>query len=157
MEQTTSYLTFKLAGERYAVTLGSLREIIGGIDVVPVPCAPADVTGVVNFRGQIVSIVDFYKRFGLHIENHSQESSTLVLQHGQQLLGLQVDQVEAVVQIDDSQIEPPPAFSQHALLSLTESVARMERQFLVILSTEKIFSIEERNEADGDKFSPSVA
>lgn len=157
MEQSKSYLTFRIAGEQYAVTLNSLREIIGGIDVVPVPYAPSAVTGVVNFRGHIVSIVDLCKRFGLSPETHQEEGSTLVLQHGEQLIGLQVDQVEAVVQIEDGQLEPPRRFSQHALLNLTESVARMERQFLVILSTEKIFSFEERSEAVGERFSPSVA
>lgn len=157
MEQTRSYLTFRLAGEQYAVTLSSLREIIGGVDIVPVPYAPSDVKGVVNFRGHIVSIIDLCKRFRLAQENNNDECSTLVLEHEELLIGLQVEQVDGVVQIEDSQLEPPPTFSQHALLSVTESMARMERQFLVILSTEKIFSFEERHELNGGRFSPSVA
>lgn len=157
MNQQTSYLTFGLAGERYAVALSSLREIIGGVDVVPVPYAPADIRGIVNFRGQIVSILDLCRRFGLPATESKDETSTLVLQLKEQLIGLEVDHVESVIQVEDAQLEPPPTFSHHALLSLTESVARLERQFLVILSTEKIFSFEEMKRAEEERIPTSVS
>lgn len=157
MEQKKSYLTFRLAGEQYAVTLSSLREIIGGTDVVAVPNAPLDIIGVVNFRGHIVSIFDISQKLKLPPNDGTEENSIIVLQHGHELIGLQVSLVDAVVEIEQGLLEPPPTFSQHPLLSLTESVVRIERQFLVILSTEKLFSFDERNGAVGERFSPSVA
>lgn len=157
MTQLNSYLTFSLAGELYGVPLVRLREIIGGVEVVPVPYAPSDITGVVNFRGTILSVINLCQRFGLHSDFNSDENSTLVLETGDTLIGLQVDRVDSVVQIDDDQLEPPPPFSHHAMLAVTESVARLERQFIVILSTEKLFSYEERSVSDAGSFPVAVA
>jgi purine-binding chemotaxis protein CheW len=60
-----SWLGFVLAGQRYAVSLACVREVIRCGDVTPVPGAPFEVLGIVNLRGQIVAVLDGRRRFGL--------------------------------------------------------------------------------------------
>ena len=58
-----AWLGFSLKGQRYAVSLASVREVIRPGGITPVPGAPEDVLGIVNLRGQIVPVLDGRRRF----------------------------------------------------------------------------------------------
>ncbi|MEN9530066.1 MAG: hypothetical protein RI932_1939 [Pseudomonadota bacterium] len=137
------FLVFSVAGEQYAIALKGLKEIMPQQEITRVPFTPDDLMGVLNLRGQVVSVVDLRIRFGLPAGAKSAEMSIMILEHQKDLVGLCVDSVDFVVNLEPEKLEPSPNFSNSSLNRYTRAVARIDRQLIVILSSEKLFSFEE--------------
>jgi purine-binding chemotaxis protein CheW len=107
----SAWLGFVLAGQRYAVTLQAVREVIRGGDVTPVPGAPRDVLGVVNLRGQIVAVLDGRRRFGLDdaAEGEFADSGRIiVLENDGGVVGMRIDAIGDMLQLDVADVALPP-------------------------------------------------
>ncbi len=107
----SAWLAFVLAGQRYAITLHAVREVIRGGDVTPVPGAPRDVLGIVNLRGQIVAVLDGRRRFGLGdaAEGEFAESGRIiVLENEGGVVGMRIDAIGDMLQLDAADIALPP-------------------------------------------------
>jgi purine-binding chemotaxis protein CheW len=107
----SAWLGFVLDGQRYAVTLSCVREVIRCGDVTPVPGAPAEVLGIVNLRGQIVAVLDGRNRLGLPAAAESEfvESGRIVvLENDGGVVGMRIDAIGDMLQLDASEIAAPP-------------------------------------------------
>lgn len=153
---TDKYISFTLAGERYALAFACVREILPAGESTPVPMAPDDVLGVINLRNTVVSIVDLRTRFALPNSSTGSESSILILENNGALLGIAVDTVDAAVSISSEQLSPPPEHSSGRMMRYAEWVARNDRQLIVILSSEKLFSFEDKKAAAAKRSSASA-
>ena len=143
MQLNDRFLAFTVAGEQYAVALTSLREVIGKPEITGVPFTPNYMRGILNLRGQVISVIDLRSRFGLPPADSAAEMSTLILESNGDLLGVCVDSVDFVLHLQPDQLESPPALSNNALSKFADAVARIDRQFIVVLGSEKLFSFEE--------------
>ena len=109
------HLTFILGHECYGVPVLKVREIIRLCDITPVPQMPDYIKGVLNLRGKIIPVADLRLKFKLgHIEN-TKLTCIVVVQviladNSATPIGLIVDAVEEVVNLNDSDIEPAPDF-----------------------------------------------
>lgn len=101
------YLTFFLDSEEYGIEILKVREIIGIMAVTAVPRMPAHVKGVINLRGQVIPVIDLRLKFGLAPEEYTEQTCVVVVDVGT-LVGVIVDTVQEVLDIDASQIDPPP-------------------------------------------------
>src|ERR1041385_6556931 len=95
-------LTFALRNERYAVNVMSVRKIIRPMDISPVPCAPAEVLGVINWRGKIVPVVDLRIKFGFGAVDPADRPCIVIVERSYRpgalnLPGLLVDEVHEVI------------------------------------------------------------
>ena len=109
------FLTFSLAGEHYGLAVLNIREIIKLVTITPVPQMPAHIKGVVNLRGKIIPVVDLRVKFGMAGAAHTDRTCIIVVQvaaAGQvtNALGLVVDSVEEVLNLNASDIENTPDF-----------------------------------------------
>jgi len=86
-----------------------VREISGLRPVTPVYHAPPHVRGVVNLRGQIMTVIDLGVRFGIGPVPTDRKTRILVVPAGDEDVGLIVDSVEDVMNADPSDLEPPPS------------------------------------------------
>ena len=103
------WLGFVLEGQHYAVPLPAVREVIRLGDVTPVPGAPDEVMGVVNLRGQIVSVLDGRRRFGLvAIDTGHDDERIMVIEHGEETIGMRIDAVGDMLVADPADIAAPP-------------------------------------------------
>lgn len=105
------WLEFGLKGQRYAVSLAAVREVIRPGDITPVPGAPTDVLGIVNLRGQIVPVLDGRRRFGLDGEVAADEQDAqrvIVFDAEATTVGLRIDTIGEMLQFDPSEVSPPP-------------------------------------------------
>lgn len=143
MQLNNRFLAFTVAGEQYAVALSSLREVVGKSEITGVPFTPNYMRGILNLRGQVISVIDLRSRFGLPAAESRAEMSTLILESNADLLGVCVDSVDFVLHLQPDQLESPPALSNNALSKFADAVARVDRQFIVVLGSEKLFSFEE--------------
>lgn len=108
------YLTFALGGEGYGIAIGSVREIIGVMEITRLPQTPLYLNGVINLRGKVIPVVDLRLKLGMEQVNHTRETCVIVVDIGEAGTGLIVDTVAEVVDITSEQIDPPPAFGQGA-------------------------------------------
>ncbi|MEO6708287.1 MAG: chemotaxis protein CheW, partial [Planctomycetota bacterium] len=68
MNSSTQYCSFRLGADEYALDVADVQEVLRGLECSPVPLAPASVIGLMNLRGQIVTVVDLAKLLGLGLE-----------------------------------------------------------------------------------------
>lgn len=106
-----AWLGFSLKGQRYAVSLASVREVIRPGDITPVPGAPEDVLGIVNLRGQIVPVLDGRRRFGLDGQVAKEEEDAqrvIVFDESGTVVGMRIDVIGDMIELDASDVSPPP-------------------------------------------------
>jgi purine-binding chemotaxis protein CheW len=105
-------MTFQLAGEDYGLEIVKVREIIGLLDITPIPRAPKFIRGVINLRGRVIPVVDLRVKFGMDATATTDQTVVIVLQvtlDGRTLtMGVLVDRVLEVLNIEAAAIEPPP-------------------------------------------------
>ncbi|MBN8466688.1 chemotaxis protein CheW [Corallococcus exiguus] len=143
----SSYLSFMLAGEEYAVGLLRVREIIEHRPVTRVPGMPAAVQGVINLRGSVVPVVDLAVKFGLPPRPITRWSCFVIVEvslDGQQtVLGLLTDTVREVLELGPADIEPPPAFGTRVRLEFLRGMGRHNETFILLLDLDRLLSLEE--------------
>ncbi|MEM8873001.1 MAG: chemotaxis protein CheW [Planctomycetota bacterium] len=109
------YLTFALADEGYGIEIMKVREIIGVMEITRVPRTPPHVVGVVNLRGQVISVVDLRSKFDMPTAERSDETCIIVAETtrgGRKIsTGLIVDRVSEVLDIAEAQIDDAPQFA----------------------------------------------
>lgn len=114
-EKIKSYLTFIANGLTYGVDTMNVVEIITDYSVRPLPMVPDYIKGIINLRGQIIPIIDFRLRVG---GMGSPEShSTVILQILSTTIGMMVDSVSQVLDIDLSGASPIPVENRQELTS----------------------------------------
>ena len=112
--QPGKYLTFSLAAEEYGVPVLKVREIIKMMDITAVPQVPHYVRGVINLRGKVITVVDLRLKFGFAAQEQTDETAIVVVEvkvdGGKILMGIVVDSVSDVLNIQLDEIEDTPAF-----------------------------------------------
>jgi purine-binding chemotaxis protein CheW len=106
-EEQLEVLEFLLVHERYAIASSWVREVCPLRDLTPLPGTPPFVRGIVNLRGQIVSVVDLKRFFDLPEKGLTDLSKVIVIGDGQTEFGLLADGVAGVRSIALLEIQPP--------------------------------------------------
>jgi purine-binding chemotaxis protein CheW len=113
------YMTFKLAEEVYGLEILKVREIIGLMDITRVPRCAEFIRGVINLRGKVIPVADLRLKFGMEACQATEQTVIIVVQCAvaarNLTMGLLVDQVLEVLQIEAGQIEPPPSLGEAAV------------------------------------------
>jgi purine-binding chemotaxis protein CheW len=140
-------LSFRCMKTALALPIDRVREIIEYGQVTSVPLMPGYVRGVLNLRGNVVPVIDLAFRFGGQPTLIGKRTCIIILElpigSTNQLAGLIVDAVDEVLDIDASQIEPPPEFGTGINTQFILGMARQDNGFLIILNAEAMFSEEE--------------
>jgi len=104
-ENVRELLAFVVGEETYALALDAVREILKPPPVTPVPRSPRDVLGVISVRGRITTVIDLRRRLGAVIAELDKHSRVLLVDDGDEILGLLVDRVLQVHRLADDEIE----------------------------------------------------
>lgn len=143
MQLNDHYMAFTVANEQYAIALGNIREVITSSEIIPVPFTPEFILGILHRRGQVITVLDLRKRFSLPETGDKSDHSILIIEDNGQILGLLVDSVDCVLKLEQERLAPPPSYTNAGVMRFADRVAQTDRQFVVILSSEKLFSIDE--------------
>ncbi|WP_084545029.1 chemotaxis protein CheW [Derxia gummosa] len=145
--QTSQYLVFSLAREQFGVGTQRVREIIEYRTVASVPMVPRYMRGVINLRGAVVPVIDLNARFGRAETELSRRTCIVILdvQAGDEthVLGIIVDSVTAVRQIEADQIEPAPSFGAGIRADFIEGMAKVNGNFVILLDLARVLSVDE--------------
>ncbi len=141
------YLTFVLRDEQYGICIDSAKEIIEYGNITSIPLMPDFVKGVLNLRGEVVPVIDLSLRFGKSATKVHNRTCIVILEvpfeHQQVVIGILVDAVSEVLEIDSSQIESPPSFGARIRTEFIQGVANIEGEFVILLHGERVLSITE--------------
>lgn len=136
------YLTFDLGNEEFGLEILTVREIIGYINVTPVPKTPAYVKGVINLRGQVIPVVDLRLKFSMEENEVTDQTCIIVVETIQDKaevnVGLVVDQVQEVLDIDGEDIDPSPQFDSSVDTGFILGIAKIGNSVKILLDIDKI-------------------
>ncbi len=108
-EQFLDAVLFQLAGETYAIALEFLQDVLPMTDITPVPCTPSFVAGIINVRGQILSVLDLKVLFELTSASRETGRNVLLLSNGEMTFGVTVDRMYGVNPLPLSAMQASPA------------------------------------------------
>lgn len=151
------YLTFALHTEEYGLEILKVREIIGYMAITHVPRTDECIKGVINLRGQVIPIIDLRLKFGMPEAEITEKSCIIVVEALKEgvtkQVGLIVDSVSEVLDVAQSQMEPPPEFGGALDRTLILSMAKIDAKIVILLNIDRVlfdedceeFSDEEEN------------
>ncbi|MGD0917908.1 MAG: chemotaxis protein CheW [Thermodesulfobacteriota bacterium] len=141
------FLTFLMAKEKYGLEILKVHEIIEMMDVTSVPTTPAFVRGVINLRGHVIPVVDLRLKFRMKAKEDTQRTCIIVVhlaRDAQEMtMGVIVDEVSDVLDIDPDQIEPPPSFGANVRIDFILGMGKVDQKIVTILDIDRVLSCEE--------------
>jgi purine-binding chemotaxis protein CheW len=136
------YLTFALGPEEYGLEILKVREIIGYMEITAVPHTPPYVRGVINLRGQVISVIDLRMRFGMNATDRTEQTCIIVVEMNADsrriCTGIVVDRVSEVLSIPAQQIEDAPAFGSSVDTSCILGMAKIGGSVKILLDIDKV-------------------
>jgi purine-binding chemotaxis protein CheW len=106
-EEYLEVLAFLLAHETYAVETVFIREVYPLTELTPLPCTPDYISGIINIRGQILTILDMKKFFDLPEKGLTNLNRVIVVREGDMELGILADEILSIRDIPASELHPP--------------------------------------------------
>ena len=141
------YLTFKLDDETFSLGIDQVREVLEFKHVTKVPQTPDMMRGVINLRGKVVPVIDLKLKFGLGETQKTVNTCVIIVEmdlDGEAtLIGALTDSVQEVIDLEESQIEPPPKIGTRLNTELIRGMGKRNDNFIIILEIEKIFTLDE--------------
>ena len=137
-------VVFQLGAEFYGVEIARVHEIIRLQAVTRVPRAPAFVEGVINLRGKVIPVVDLRRRFGLPTADHTRASRIVVVELGDQVVGVVVDGVSEVLRVNGATVEPPSPVVAGIDSEYIHGIAKLEDRLVILLDLDRVLAQSER-------------
>ena len=135
---SSQFVTFRIRESLFGLPILKVREINRLLDITPIHHAPVYVRGLMNLRGQTVTIFDLGIRLGIGPREITHETHNIILK--EDVVGLIVDCIGDVEEVDDTALEAPPSNLQGIRKEFIEGVAKLKDELLVILSSREILS-----------------
>jgi len=145
---THQYLTFTLGGEMFAVGILNVKEIIEYGNLTEIPMMPTFIRGVINLRGAVVPVVDLAARFSSGKISQVQRRTCIVIvevaqDDAKHDIGIMVDAVSEVLEIQAAEIEPPPSFGAKIRADFIAGMGKVAGKFVIILQIGRVLSVDE--------------
>ena len=137
------FLTFRLGREEYGCDILKVQEIRGYENPTRIASTPDFIKGVVNLRGTIVPIIDMRIKFSVGEVKYDSFTVVIILNIANRVVGMVVDSVSDVLQIDSTQIRPAPDFSEALDVSYLMGLAAIAERMLILVDIEKLMTSDE--------------
>ncbi|HOT15655.1 MAG TPA: chemotaxis protein CheW [Bacteroidales bacterium] len=143
--KANTYLTFKLGQELFAVNVDNVLEVLERQLITPVPDAPKNLLGIINFRGEILPVLNTHLKFNLTVEDNEElERLLIVFEIGQDenkySVAATADAVKDVIEVANEQIKPVPENGISYDSKYLTGITNYNNQFVMLLNTIKAFS-----------------
>lgn len=142
------WVTFRLENETYGINVMQVQEVLRYTEIAPVPGAPSYVLGIINLRGNVVTVIDTRQRFGLVSAEISDNTRIVIIESDKQVIGILVDSVAEVVYLRQSEIETAPNVGNDEAAKFIQGVCNKNDELLILVDLEKLMTAEEWAELD---------
>ncbi len=142
--ETNQYLTFNLDGEVFGLAILKVREVLDFTSITRVPQTPQYMRGVINLRGSVVPVMDLRLKFNMAKTEKTVNTCIIITEvelNGESVvLGALADSVQEVVDLDASQIEPPPHMGTRLRTEFIKGMGKHGDGFIIVLDIDRVFS-----------------
>lgn len=145
-DEVLQWVTFQLEEETYGINVMQVREVLRYTEIAPVPGAPDYVLGIINLRGNVVTVIDTRSRFGLMPGDVTDNTRIIVIEAETQVIGILVDSVAEVVYLKTSEIDTTPSVGTDESAKFIQGVSNRSGELLILVDLNKLLSDEEWNE-----------
>jgi len=147
-DEVLQWVTFQLEEETYGINVMQVREVLRYTEIAPVPGAPDYVLGIINLRGNVVTVIDTRSRFGLVEGEITDNTRIIVIESEHQVIGILVDSVAEVVYLRSSEIDTTPSVGTDESAKFIQGVSNRDGKLLILVDLNKLLSDEEWNEIE---------
>lgn len=140
------WVTFQLGEETYGINVMQVQEVLRHSEIAPVPGAPEYVLGIINLRGNVVTVIDTRIRFGLEPGEVTDNTRVVIIEADQQVIGIMVDSVAEVVYLRSSEIDSAPNIGTEESARFIQGVSNRDGELLILVDLNKLLTDEEWEE-----------
>lgn len=145
-DEVLQWVTFKLESETYGINVMQVQEVLRYTEIAPVPGAPHYVLGIINLRGNVVTVIDTRTRFGLESTEVTDNSRIVIIEAEKQVIGILVDSVAEVVYLKGSEIDTAPNVGTDESAKFIQGVSNREGELLILVDLNKLLTDDEWDE-----------
>ena len=145
-DEVLQWVTFQLEEETYGINVMQVREVLRYTEIAPVPGAPDYVLGIINLRGNVVTVIDTRSRFGLMEGEVTDNTRIIVIESERQVIGILVDSVAEVVYLRSSEIDTTPSVGTDESAKFIQGVSNRDGKLLILVDLNKLLSEDEWDE-----------
>ncbi len=138
------YLSLMVGGQTFGIPVLQVQDVLSHQTVAPVPLSPPEVSGSINLRGRIVTVIDMRVVLGLEPFSEDQYPKSVVVEFGEEACSLLVDEVGEVLELNVGDCEPNPANLDPKWQELSNGLFRLESELLMVLDISQIVSAPEK-------------
>lgn len=142
-DEVLQWVTFQLEEETYGINVMQVREVLRHTEIAPVPGAPDYVLGIINLRGNVVTVIDTRSRFGLMQGEITDNTRIIVIESERQVIGILVDSVAEVVYLRSSEIDTTPSVGTEESAKFIQGVSNRDGKLLILVDLNKLLSDDE--------------
>jgi len=139
-DQVLQYVTFRLDDETYGINVMQIQEVLRYSEIAPVPGSPDYVLGIINLRGNVVTVIDTRRRFGLNDADITDTSRIVVMESADQIMGILVDSVAEVVYLKSSEIETAPNVGSEESARFIQGVCNKNGELIILVEFDKMLT-----------------
>jgi len=144
------FIEFSLGGEDYAIPLLMVREVISVPDTTPIPKAPAHFLGIMNLRGQVISIVDLRKKLKVD-SRKDKEEAVIIVDIGSMNIGVVVDSINKVLAFSPEEVCEMPEVESQLNTQYIQGVYKKEKTLTVLLDLAKVLDLKDYEALNSSK------
>ena len=145
-DEVLQWVTYKLEDETYGINVMQVQEVLRYTEIAPVPGAPSYVLGIINLRGNVVTVIDTRARFGLMSAEVTDNSRIVIIEAEKQVIGILVDSVAEVVYLRSSEIDSAPNIGTEESAKFIQGVSNREGELLILVDLNKLLNDDEWDE-----------
>jgi len=138
--QFNRWVTFRLAEEIYGINVMQVQEVLRMTEIAPVPGAPGCVIGIINLRGNVVTVVDARELFGLVRNDSTDQTRIMIVEINKLIVGLLVDSVAEVVNIQNSEIDSAPSIGNDDNSRYIQGVYSKNGEILILVDLNRLMT-----------------
>lgn len=137
------FLAFTLSGEHYGIPLLKVKEVIELTKITPIPYAASYFKGIMNLRGQVISVVDLRLKFKMAKAEIGAQSAIIILDLSPLCLGVIVDSINCVLASEHGDIQPRPDVESAVKSDYILGVIRSNQDLILLLDVERTLNAED--------------
>jgi len=141
--EISRYLEFSLGDERYSVPLLSIKEVIPLPETTTLPNSPDYFIGIMNLRGQIISIVDLRKKLKITKSSQRLEEAVVIVDFEGLSIGLIVDSIERVIAFSDENLSEVPQIKSQINVKYIKGIFKDKDSLTIILDLYNVLNVGE--------------
>lgn len=148
-DEVLQWVTYRLDEETYGINVMQVQEVLRYTEIAPVPGAPDYVLGIINLRGNVVTVIDTRSRFGLPPTDITDSTRIVIIESDEQVVGILVDSVAEVVYLRSSEIDSAPNVGTEESAKFIQGVSNRSGELLILVDLNKLLSDDEWDEMSG--------